>query len=170
MADEKITELSTELTTFDGDELFVVEDDPNGVPETQKVSIANLLKGDKPERFYIVVLSNDTALEVGDGIFTFTVPLAINGYILTDCDIAVYTVSSSGLPTVQIHNLTDAVDMLTTEITIDEGEYNSYTAATQPVIDTDHDDVATGDRLRIDVDVAGTDTEGLDVILVFQTP
>jgi hypothetical protein len=42
--------------------------------------------------------------------------------------------------------------------------------ATQPVVDTNADDVATGDILRIDCDVAGTGTKGTDVILVFQTP
>jgi len=89
---------------------------------------------------------------------------------LVDADAAVYTVSSSGTPTVQIHNLTDTQDMLSTLITIDANEYSSYTAATQPVINASYDDVATGDRLRIDVDVAGTGTKGLDVILTFQTP
>jgi hypothetical protein len=87
---------------------------------------------------------------------------------LTDFDIAVYTVSSSGTPTVQLHNLTDTSDMLSTRATIDASEYSSYTAATAPVIDTGEDDVATGDRLRLDVDVAGTDTAGLDVIMVFK--
>jgi len=89
---------------------------------------------------------------------------------LVDADASVYTVSSSGLPTVQIHNVTDAQDMLSTRITIDVSEYSSYTAAAPPVINASYDDVVTGDRLRVDVDVAGTGTKGLDVILVFQLP
>ena len=57
--------------------------------------------------------------------------------------------------------------MLSTEITIDVSEFTSYTAATPPVIDTGHDGVATGDILRIDVDVAGTGAKGLIVVLTF---
>lgn len=118
----------------------------------------------------IKVLAEDTALATGNGKAYFTVPVDLNGMNLVDADIAVYTVSSSGTPTVQIHNLTDTTDMLSTAITVDTSEFNSYTAATPPVINTAADDVVTGDRLRIDVDVAGTGTTGLDVILVFETP
>lgn len=121
-----------------------------------------------PEKvMYIPVIHPDEELSIQDGVFTFTIPSQFNGLQLTDADAIVHTVSSSGLPTVQIHNLTDAVDMLSTPITIDASEYNSFTAATQPVISVANCNVATGDRIRIDVDVAGTDTSGLDVILVF---
>jgi hypothetical protein len=39
--------------------------------------------------------------------------------------------------------------------------------ATAAVINTDYDDVATGDLIAIDVDVAGTGAKGLGVILTF---
>jgi hypothetical protein len=57
--------------------------------------------------------------------------------------------------------------MLSTAITIDANETTSYTAAAPPVIDTAHDDVATGDLIAIDVSVAGTGTKGLGVVLSF---
>ena len=120
---------------------------------------------------YIKVIANDTDLATGDGKAYITIPDAINGMNLVDADIAVYTVSSSGLPTVQLNNLDyggGAADMLSTRMTIDTTELTSYTAAAPPVIDGTKDDVATGDRIRIDVDVAGTGTKGLDVILTFQ--
>lgn len=120
--------------------------------------------------FYVKVFDAATAVATGDGKAYITIPPELNGMNLVDADAAVYTVSSSGTPTVQIYNLTDTSDMLSTVITIDESEYSSYTAATPPVIDTGEDDVVTGDIIRIDVDVAGTDTKGLDVILSFQTP
>jgi hypothetical protein len=60
--------------------------------------------------------------------------------------------------------------MLSTRITIDANEYDSKDATTAAVIDTSNDDVATGDVIRIDVDVAGTGTKGLNVTLSFQTP
>ena len=122
---------------------------------------------------YIVVIANDTVLTTGDGKHTITIPSDLNGMNLIDADIVVYGSSSSGLPTVQLNNLDysgGASDMLTTRMTIDTSELSSYTAATPPVIDTGKDDVVTGDRIRIDVDVAGTGTDGLDVILVFRTP
>lgn len=108
-----------------------------------------------------------SALTTGDGKAFFTVSDDLNGLNLIDADASVTTVSSSGLPTVQIANVTQAADMLTTKISIDANEFTSYTAATPPVIDTGNDDVATGDILRVDVDVAGTGAKGLSVILTF---
>lgn len=110
------------------------------------------------------------AITTGDGKAYFTVPTTLNGYNLIRANAALTTVSSSGLPTVQIANVTDTVDMLTTKITIDASELTSFTALTAAVIDTTRDDVATGDLLRVDVDVAGTGAKGLMVILAFQAP
>lgn len=116
------------------------------------------------------VVDDATAVTTGDGKLIFCIPPELNGYNLTDADAAVTTVSSSGTPTIQIRNVTDAVDMLSTRITIDANETTSYTAATAPVIDTTKDDVATGDLIAIDVDVAGTGAKGLLVILTFTKP
>jgi hypothetical protein len=103
----------------------------------------------------------------GDAAAVFLVPDELNGLNLVDADAAVVTVSSSGTPTVQVRNITQAADMLSTRITIDINENTSYTAAAAPVIDTGNDDVATGDLLAIDVDTAGTGTKGLLVYLEF---
>jgi hypothetical protein len=89
---------------------------------------------------------------------------------LVDVDAMISTVSSSGAPLVQIRNVTDSADMLSTRITIDATEFTSYTAETAPVIDGTHDDVATGDRIAIDVDGAGTGAKGLAIILSFKLP
>lgn len=111
-----------------------------------------------------------SALTTGDAKAYFRVNAELNGYNLSAVAAAVTTVSSSGLPTVQIANVTDAVDMLSTKLTIDANETDSSTAATAAVIDTSKDDVATGDMLRIDVDVAGTGAKGLIVELTFTLP
>lgn len=119
----------------------------------------------------VLKVINDTdTLSIGDAKMYFTIPPELNGMNLVDADAHVYTASTSGTPTIQIHNLTDTEDMLSTRITIDANETDSSTAAAAPVIDTDHDDVATADVLRVDVDVAGTGTIGLEVRLAFQTP
>lgn len=113
----------------------------------------------------IKIFDDDTVTATGDGRAYFCVPSPYNGLNLIDADAFVTTVSSSGTPTVQIRNVTQAADMLTTRITIDASEFTSYTAATPPVIDAANDDVATGDIIAIDVDVAGTGAKGLGVIL-----
>lgn len=114
------------------------------------------------------VAGDTVALTTGDGQEILTVPPSLNGKNLVDADIGITTVSSSGLVTVNIRNITDSVDMLSTRMTIDVGEYDSFTALTQPQIDTAHDDVATGDRISVaDVDIAGTGTKGLSTILKF---
>lgn len=113
---------------------------------------------------------NGDAITTGDLKAPFTVSLSLNGWDLIRAEASLTTPSSSGVVTIQIRNVTDSQDMLSTRITIDQGEYTSYTAATPAVINTSYDDVATGDRLAVDVDVAGTGAKGLSVILTFKKP
>lgn len=116
----------------------------------------------------IKAIGDTTVLTVVDGIVFFTVPLDLDGMNLVSANAGVYTASSSGLPTVQIRNVTDSQDMLSTRITIDATETSSYTATDSSVVNTSYDDVAKGDVLAVDVDVAGTGTKGLEVHLVFE--
>lgn len=148
---------TTETTTGTGDTIAVTPDGLSGSIHGEKI-------------VYLKVIADDTALTTGDGKMYFTVLDTLNGMNLVDADASVYTVSSSGTPTIQVHNATDTQDMLSTRITIDINETTSYTAATAPAINASYDDVATGDQIRIDVDAAGTGTKGLDVILTFRTP
>lgn len=115
----------------------------------------------------LVTDPNGSAITTGDGKAYYRVPSTIGGKNLVAVAAALTTVSSSGIPTVQIANVTQAADMLTTKLTIDASETDSSTAATAAVIDTGNDDVATGDMLRIDVDVAGTGAKGLIVEMQF---
>jgi hypothetical protein len=135
------------------------------------------------------VIADDEVLSMGDGKMYFTCPTELTGKNLVDADASVIVASTSGTPTIQIAkgrrdsatgalNFTDAGigtsgDMLSTRITIDANEYDSANATAAPVIDTDHDDIVVStyvDVLRVDVDVAGTGTKGLEVRLSFQTP
>jgi hypothetical protein len=111
-----------------------------------------------------------SAITIGDGKAYFRVNSQLNGYNLTAVAAALSTFSTSGNPTIQIANVTDAVDMLSTKLTIDANETDSSTAATPAAIDATKDDVATGDMLRIDIDVAGTGAKGLIVELTFSLP
>ncbi len=118
----------------------------------------------------IVLIDPATALAIGDLKAQFIVPLELNGWNLVSAQAGLSVVSSAGTPTYQVRNITDAVDMLSTAITIDANEFTSYTAATPSVVNAAADDVATGDRIAIDKDVAGTGEKGDTIILVFQLP
>lgn len=112
------------------------------------------------------------ALTTGDGKAYYRVPVGLNGYNLVEVAASVSTASSSGTPTVQLRRVRSgaSVDMLSTPITIDASEVDSSTAATPAVINLTNDDVATGDQIHVDVDVAGTGTKGLQVQMRFAAP
>jgi hypothetical protein len=117
--------------------------------------------------------SDNTILATGDGVGQFSIPEEFNGMNLIGAHVHVYTASTSGTPTFQLHNLDysgGASDMLTTKITIDVNKKDSSDATTPEVVDTTKDDVYTGDQIRIDCDVAGTGTKGGEVRLSFQEP
>jgi hypothetical protein len=115
--------------------------------------------------------SQDVATGNGAGDLFFRVPSTMNGMNLVAVAACVQTAGTTGTTDIQIHNVTDTADMLSTVITIDSGETDSATAAAAAVIDGTADDVATGDILRIDVDaVSTTPPKGLLVELQFRLP
>jgi len=126
----------------------------------------------------VYAIEAGTVVTTGDGKAYLRINSDLNGMNLVSVSIAVITTSSSGLPTVQLargrqSSATSAhtfADMLSTKVTIDATEYDSKDATTPAVIDTANDDVATGDLIRIDVDVAGTGTAGLILTLAFRLP
>ena len=118
----------------------------------------------------IEVVDKDTALTTGDGKKAFHIPPDITGYNLVYVHMFCLTASSNGIPTIQVRNQTDTQDMLSTKLTIDQGETDSKDAAAPAVIDTTKDDVVTNDIIALDCDVAGTGTKGLYVTLGFQKP
>ena len=123
----------------------------------------------RPIDVVIPLTNNNTTLVTGDDFaeFVFVVPALLDGYDLGVPFAANETPSTSGIPTFQIHNVTDAVDMLSTKLTIDANEQNSSTAATAAVVNATYQEVATGDRIRFDCDVAGTGCKGITLHLPF---
>ena len=116
---------------------------------------------------FIKVFADIKLNATGDGRFVFAVSDDMDGMNLVDADAYITTLSSSGDVTVQIRNITQGADMLSTPITIDVGDYTSYSSGTQPVINTATDDVAVADLISVDVDAVGTGSKGLGVILEF---
>jgi hypothetical protein len=129
------------------------------------------LKWAPPSKEWALKIVDDaTALTTGEDKLHIFLPSSVNGYNLTAVFAGVSTVSSSGAPSIGIRNVTDSVEMLSTNLTIDASEKTSATAATAAVIDAAHDDVATGDEISVDIDTAGTGAKGLQVILTFTLP
>lgn len=123
--------------------------------------------------FGLPILGVLDVLKVGDGLFYYPVPSGLNGYAVTKVEANILVTSTSGTPTIQIAKGRRAtptstptyMDILSTRITIDVGEYSSNNAVTPPVIDASAAGLQTDDILRIDCDVAGTGTKGLMINL-----
>jgi hypothetical protein len=172
MADTKVSAL-TAIDALVAADLIPVVDDPAGTPVSKKATMAQvvtLMEARMRQVVQIMVLDDDTTLNVGDGAGSvfFRVPSLLNGMNLVAVAAAVGTAGTTGTTDIQIHNVTQAADMLSTKITIDSTETDSKDATAAAVIDTDNDDVATGDILRVDIDaVSTTKPKGLVVELVF---
>lgn len=119
--------------------------------------------------YHFVVFEDTVPVVAGDSAFVFHIPADLDGLELGEVEINVETASSSGIVQVQLHNITDAVDMLSTRVQVDANELHSRTAATAAVVNAANAVVAHGDRIRVDVDAAGTGALGLDVVLRFYT-
>jgi len=126
-----------------------------------------IVSGGDRDPHYIVykLIANATALTVADDVGgnRFTLPDDFDGLSLKSINMHVFTVSTSGLPTFQLRNVTQGADMLLTKASIDENEKDSNTADTPPVIDPDEDDYTAGDELQVDCDIAGTGTLGAEL-------
>jgi len=154
-----------------------------GVVVTDHDDLANLQGGTSGEYYHLTSAQHDNVLKrevqlvpfewtspvsTGDGKFYFHIGEVLDGKNLNYCHAEVITAGTTGTLEIQIHNVTKAVDMLSTTLQIDSGETGSDTAATSYVIDTNNDDVAENDVLRIDIDaVQTTPPEGLIVTLGF---
>lgn len=123
------------------------------------------------EYVQVALFAPATDASIGDGKAYIHIPPKLNGWNLVYVHALNPTAGTTGTQDIQIHNVTDAADMLTTKITIDSTEKGSDTAATPAVINTGADDVATNDILRIDVDAVQTTAgKGTVVTLGFQLP
>ncbi len=153
-------------------EIAIASEVNTGTDATRAVSpdaLAGSYAGTKVVECVVVDYTTNTA--TGDGKFYFTIPSTLNGMNLIAVHARVITAGTTNTTDIQIANVTQAADMLSTKITIDSAETGSDTAATAAVIDTGNDDVATNDLLRIDVDaVSTTPAKGLIVRLEFQLP
>jgi hypothetical protein len=86
---------------------------------------------------------------------------------LVRANASVVTAGTTNATTIDIYNVTDSQDMLSTAISIASGG----TVGTAGTVNASYDDVATNDVLRIDVTSASTtNAKGLQIILEFRLP
>lgn len=114
----------------------------------------------------VKVIADATTVTTGDNKHVFLIPPEFDFLMLKNVYGFVSTVSSSGALTIQVRSITRS-DMLSTALTIDQGERTSLTAATPVAIDPTEAQVREGDLIAIDVDGAGTNATGLGVVLTF---
>jgi hypothetical protein len=108
---------------------------------------------------WILACSDETtAITTGTGKLTFRAPFAVT---VTGVRMSLTTVSSSGIPTIDINEA--GTTILSTKLTIDASEKTSTTAATAAVISDSS--VADDAEITIDFDVAGTGATGVKVII-----
>jgi len=198
MANREIWELDAEATP-DGTQVIALQE-ADGSNEAEKATLANLYlamtvataaeintgteaaKAMTPDAFVASnpgvriytaspVIGYTTNCSTGDGKYYFHIPPYVNGMDLIYVHALCITAGTTNTMDIQIYNLTQTADMLSTKVTIDSGETGSDTAATAYVIDTTNDDVATNDIIRIDIDaVHDTPAKGLVVTLGFRIP
>lgn len=110
-----------------------------------------------------------TDVATGDGKYYIHIPAFWDRFYLTEVHAKVITAGTTNTTDIQIANVTDSVDILSTKLTIDSAETGSNTAATPAVINLSNDEVAENDQLRIDVDaVSTTAPKGLIITLGFR--
>lgn len=164
-------------TTFAGlVELATGAETTTGTDATRAVTPDGLAGSDFGKRVVsILAFTDDENVTTGDGagdVF-WRVPSTHNGMNLVAVAACVQTAGTTGTTDIQIRRVRSGTpaDMLSTKLTIDSTETDTLTAAAAAVINTSNDDVATGDRIFVDVDaVSTTKPLGLLVELIFQLP
>ncbi len=115
-----------------------------------------------PERVYIQAAASDetSAITVGTAKVTFRMPCALT---LTEVRASLTTAQSSGsVLTVDINQ--NGSSVLSTKLTIDNGEKTSVTAATAAVISTTS--LTDDSEITVDVDQCGATATGLKITLI----
>jgi len=126
--------------------------------------------------FNIMPFAVSQSLSTGDGQLGFVVPADMDGMNIVDCVASITGVVGTG-STVQIQirrrrKATSPVDLLSTLLTIDAGEWSSVDAAAPHIINNSNYDIEKGDIIYIDIDSipSGNDAEGLSVSITARMP
>jgi len=107
-----------------------------------------------------------------DDEFDWHVPDELNGMNLIRAVSIHDAAGVTGSTTMGILNVTDAQEMLSVKAAVETGETSSRSSAIPGTIDPEHDDVATGDKIRFYIDAisSGTAPKGWTVEAAFALP
>jgi hypothetical protein len=148
-------------------EVAIASEVNTGNDATRAVSPDSLAGSNFGTKTVEAFLNASIALTTDDKVY-FRIPSTYNGMNLVSVAAMCKVASTSGTPTFTIKN--GATSMLSVNLTIDENETDSSTAATAATIDTGHDEVATGNQIEVACTVAGTGVTYAVVELQFQLP
>ena len=171
-ADDGGAVVSASTTVSGVVEIAIASEVNTGTDATRAVSPDALAGSNLGIRYVeIPVFAPTTDVATGDGKAYFHIPPGLNGMNLVYAHGFVVTAGTTNSTTIQIYNLTQTADMFTALIEIETGETGSNTSDPGVTIDTNNDDVATNDVIRIDVDtISTTPAKGLVISLGFQLP
>lgn len=119
-----------------------------------------------PARFCIQLSAEDEAPDSGDGLWHLPVEPDWAGTYLRSAEAFVRT-AGSGVTQIQLHNLGEAADLLTSRIEIDASENFSWDSTPRSEVDEDMEALELGDVIRVDMDAVGSGIEGLKLLLSF---
>jgi hypothetical protein len=127
------------------------------VLERKLFADANMLDGALPD--------SATNVAVGDGKYVFSIDVELDDWYLVMVQAFVSTVGTTPT-TVQVENLTQAVTMLVTGVTVPADEFTSPCDPDEmALIDYDNDQVNGCDMISLNVTAAGAGAKGLGVYL-----
>lgn len=116
------------------------------------------------DKYFEFALSDETtAITTGTAKLTWRAPFA---FTVKDLRASLATVSSSGIPTVDINEA--GTTIISTKLTIDANEKTSTTAAAAYVLSDSS--IADDAEITFDIDVAGTGATGLKVKIYYTKP
>jgi hypothetical protein len=150
----------TAATALTDDDLLVLVDAPGGSAATKKITAANAATyfGNGATEIVAALSDETTTLTTGTKL-TMRMPYDMT---LTEVRASINTVSSSGPVTVDINEAGQSI--LSTKLTIDQGEKTSTTAAAAAVLSDSF--LADDAEITFDVDAAGTGAKGLKVAIL----
>jgi len=141
---------------------------------TDRVVTPDGLAGSSRSIKYVTLLVTadfTTNMATGDNQTWQHIPPGLDGMNLVYVHSEMGTAGTTGTSTIQVHNVDNALDMLSTLLSNDTGETGSDTAASPAVINASNDHVNTNDVVRIDVDaIHTTPAKGVLVTLGFALP
>ncbi len=154
---------TTLVLELDDMRLYYTDGTANGLFEIRQQGI---------EYLQMTLFEFTAATTIGDGAMYIHIPEGLNNWVLFDVHAQTVTAGVDGTLDIQVHNLTDTVDMLSTKCTVDSNELGSHTAAIPFVVNGANEVVQTNDVLRVDVDAIHTTTaaDGLFFTMGFRSP